>query len=249
MIYNCDNEKIDVTSKEFNLLKNVDYENTCEGRSYKKNNFVYKIYYNEDEYSYEEIGETLLDEQSCVKLTTIKNLKHFFLPVGVIYDENNKYAGCKAVFIKPLAPDEKRIIEKPVTTFLDEIYEVQKDLDILTENKVLVGDFGIHNMIDNGHINIFDAGGYEVDFDGKYSKQRIKNNQYNQLDILLTEILDYEIKRICTRPFYSFVGSIMFIRDLSNSMGVLKMLEKEAIHYNSIEEFTEDVCKTKLKKR
>lgn len=248
MIYHCEKETIDVTDEKFKVLKSPYCETTVEGTSYKKDDFVYKIYYG-DEYSIEEIGEPFLDERGCQKLTSITNLKHFFLPVGVIYDEDNKYAGCKAVFIKPLPPKEKRIIEKPVTVFLDEIGEVQNDLDILTENRVLVGDFGIHNMIDNGHVNIFDAGGYEVDFFGNYTKQQIKNRQFNELDLLLADILDEEIRKSCNNLVIKYMEKRRYIRDLYKPTGVLKMLEKEAISYGSIKEFVDDICQTKVKKR
>ncbi len=248
MIYYCENEEIDITDKKFKLLKNPYFENTLEGVTYKKGDFVYKIYYDNEEYDREEVG-AVLDEKSCIKLTTIENLKHIFLPVGIIRNQSHKYAGCKAIYIKPLAPNEKRIVEKPITTFFDEVTEIQKELDILTENRALVGDFGIHNMIDNGHINIFDAGGYKVDFEKKYSNKKIQNNQFNELNLLLLEMLDKEIETTCTDLGIDSLEKVRYIRYLASSTGIKKMLEKEASSYSSIKEFTDDICKTKVKTR
>lgn len=246
MIYHCDTEIIDISNSSMRLLKNPYCATTVEGMSYEKDGYVYKIYHNNEESYFENVG--ILDEKSCDKLTSIKELKHIYLPTELIYDEANKYAGCKSVFIKPLGEDEQKIIDKPVFVFWEEMYQIIDDLDVLTENNVLVGDFGIHNMIDNGHINIFDAGAYIVDFNNEYSKRQISNNQLNELNILLSEIIEEQLFDMIDNDNPDWIKCSEYIQKLAKYTTFFKMLEKETRSYNSISEFAKDLCKTKIKK-
>lgn len=117
MIYFCDNEVIDLTSKEIRKLKGPDGRKTSEGTVYQKGNEVFKIYYSN--------LNILLDELTCSKLAKMKR-KHIYLPTGIIYDEANIYSGYKSDYIKPLKKTEKHLTLKSVTEFLTDLYEVME---------------------------------------------------------------------------------------------------------------------------
>lgn len=241
MIYFCDGERIDITDGSFKLLNK--YE-TLEGMSYEKNGLVYKIYYDDEEY-FKEIGDTISEEE-CKILTTIET-EHFFLPKGIIYDENGKYAGCKSIFIPPLAIGTKRIVERPIEDFFDNLEEIKNDLKILAQNGVLIFDVGTNNMIDNGRINIFDAGSYTVD--PTVSSLKIANNHYNEFNDLIGQIVSDEIKNASynTRDYQEAIDYFLGIAKRSN--GIIKLLEKEAKNYASVCDFAQDIYKMKRLKR
>lgn len=238
MIYFCNEETIDTTSKEMYQLQGLDGRKTKDGTCYQKESEVFKIYYSN--------LNILLDESSCYKLTKMK-LKHIFLPTGIIYDENNTYSGYKTDYITPLKENEKKITEKSVDCFLNDIYEVKNDIEDLSINRVLVDDFGLHNMIDNGHINIFDVVGYKVidESDDDYPCFYINNKNTKNLDILIREILISEMKDSVGS---NLVSIIKYLDKKASTAGYIKMLEKNTKGYNSIQEYACDVS-TKVKKK
>ena len=169
MKYYCNQEEIDLNEKD---IRNINEDKTAEGICYEKNGFVYKIHYKDD--------SDYIDEDSCKYLIDI-NTKRIFLPVDIIYDENKLYSGYKTVYIKTLKELQKRnkslkrILEKSVLDFFTDIEEIENDIFTLSKKKVIVGDFGVHNMIDNGHLNIFDVSCFSVDFSNCLTKRKIEN--------------------------------------------------------------------------
>ncbi len=233
MEYFCDGKVLDFSDQSFTNLSSKNKVKTKEGICYEKDGKVYKIYYND-------LKDYLL-ENACEKLTKI-NLKHIFLPTNLIYSKDHKYCGYEATFIEPLKEGETPIVEKSTNDFFIDIDEIEDDKRILEENKVLLGDVGIHNMIDNGHINIFDAGDYKVSGCGDiYTNSQINKRNCKEIDLLIRNII---IEQMKDSTSCELVRILSYLDKKAFYIGFSNMLKKETKGYNSIKEYCEDVSKT-----
>ena len=161
MTYFCDGKALDFNDGTYQELLNKYELGRGEGYVYQKDEFVYKIHYDE-----EQLAKNLakvIDEDSCKHLSLIKT-NHIFLPISPIYDEDNSYKGYKTIYVKPLKKSTKKVIENKPHVFFDELSSINQDLRTLTKKRVKVSDFGVHNLIDNGTLNIIDPGRYTIDF-------------------------------------------------------------------------------------
>ena len=75
MIYFCNEETIDTTSKEMYQLQGLDGRKTKDGTCYQKESEVFKIYYSN--------LNILLDETSWYKLTKILSMMKIILTVVI----------------------------------------------------------------------------------------------------------------------------------------------------------------------
>ena len=233
MKYFCNGKVLDLSDQSFTNLSSKNKLKTKEGICYEKDGKVYKIYYSN-------LKDYLL-EKACCKLTKIK-LNRIFLPTNLIYNEDYRYCGYEATYIEPLKEGETPIVEKPLSDFFTDIDEIEDDKRILEENKVLLGDVGIHNMIDNGRINIFDAGDYKVSGCGNvYTNSQINKRNCKEIDLLIRNIL---IEQMVDSTSCELVRILSCLDKKAFYIGFSNMLKKETRGYNSIREYCEDVSKT-----
>lgn len=142
------------------------------------NDFVMKIHHvNPDKLS--------LDEDTCNALKEI-NTKRVLLPNNLIYDEDGKYLGYTLDFIEYKRP---RIRNLKIRRVIDEFYTLEKDVDLLTKNNVLIDDLRIFNTIFSDGIYVCDPGSFtlaktkgEKRFLDSYNTERI--NEYELEEIL-----------------------------------------------------------------
>lgn len=247
MLYFCDGKKLDFNDNSFRVLEKKCSSLVGEGTCYEKDKFVYKIHF--DEETLKRNIAIVLKENDCKKLMLIKT-KHIFLPISIITDEKGKYSGYKAELIESLSENDERIVDKKVDIFFQDIEQIKKDLNLLSEAKFVVHDFGVHNMIDNGHINIFDPGRYEFNPIDMKLKDIYQYNQ-TELEFLVKDIINSQIMSICgLGNLYKFHLYINNQADISKrNFSYLEMLEKMASEYESISMFSKDICKTKILKK
>ncbi len=246
MLYFCDGKKLDFNDSSFKVIEREYSSLVGEGTCYEKDKFVYKIHF--DEETLRKNIAVVLQEDACKMLKLIKT-KRMFLPIALIMDDEGNYSGYKTEFIEPLKENDIKIVDKEVDIFFQDIQQIKKDLNLLSEVKFVVHDFGIHNMIDNGHINIFDPGRYEYNPIDMKSKDIYQYNQA-ELEFLVKDIINSQLMSICgLGNLYKFH---LYIKNQANiskkNFSYLEMLEKMSSGYESINQFSKDLCKTKILK-
>lgn len=244
MLYHCKNETIDLKNQNLSILNKC---RTNEGICYQKDNNVYKIYYDKQTLEYENIE--VIDKRACYELTKISNrVNYFYLPTELIYDEDKNYVGYKTKFIPPLPVGKLKLVEKSIDCFFGNVEGIERDISKLIDYKCLLFDVNTENIIDNGKINIFDVGAYEIDFANQLSEKEIASHNLAQLNFLLEEILlDEIIKK--TKDWHKAIQAEQYLKQLAQTKSFLSVLEEETKGYDSISQFANEIVTTKKKVR
>lgn len=119
------------------------YAKGSEGRLYKKDDKLYKIYY--DNSLSEGFGKKEVFHKSLLEFNDV--CETFILPVALEFDKDKNYVGyvCKIV-----GDGNKKfygISELNWDSFLANLKDIEKEKDFLTDNRFLLTDIGIHNAI------------------------------------------------------------------------------------------------------
>lgn len=188
MIYYVNGEKIfiDETKKPFGV--------GSEGKAYKKDGKIYKLYYPEAIY---EFG---VDKSKCHQYLIGIPTKQIILPDALIFDEDNKYKGYRT----DIAHGEKDVSKKQgisqITSekFIENIETLESDMDLLANYYVKVSDVQPVNYFfdkEKEKMQIIDPGRYSIvsfkgdlDYDIK-AKEMCKNINQNDLDRLITTLI------------------------------------------------------------
>ena len=163
-------------------LEDIKLDEGTEGACYRVHNyyddFVMKIHHDKPE-------KMILDEETCKAISNIKT-ERFILPDDIIYDEDGNYKGYTVRYVDYKRPKVRNL---KINRVIDEFYTLEKDVDILTKNNVLIDDLKIFNTIFSNGIYVCDPGSYTIAeteddkrFIGGYNKERI--NEYELEEII-----------------------------------------------------------------
>lgn len=150
-----------------------------EGKVYLSNNNTYKIYYPNTLYDGFE-----LKEKHHSYLLNIET-KQIILPTELIYSKYGRYIGYTA---PPIKKKRNKLIDIETKTFIKNLKILERDIELLATNKVLMADVKYYNFIYNGNMYIIDPGRYKPRFDiDPKTIYDLNINQYKKLLIYLIE--------------------------------------------------------------
>ena len=196
-----------------------------EGIVYRYDNQALKVYKEEQE-------KCRLDEEDSIKLSHIKT-ERILLPEQMLYDEAcATFIGYTTPFVEK--ENIENILDLDVISFIDELDAINRDLEMLADNGVLVDDLDSINLLYNGKLFLGDPGSYM--FVSSLPKQIYKSNVY-QLNKFVKEDLfgmvdlSFEEQIMLDVVFdkYKYIGSQMKNDALSGenvSQYVKKMASK-----------------------
>ena len=177
-----------------------------EGKCYKKDNQIYKIYY--EKTIIENGYDKSLSHQNLIGIKT----KQIILPNALLFKEDGKYAGYRT----DIAKGERNLLKKQgiskidSASFIRNLEILENDMHILANNYTLVADITPINYIFdkiNKKMQIIDPGRYKVFqnnddiFDSEVLKNYYNKKNQKQLEELITILLYNDF--IYFKPFKS----------------------------------------------
>lgn len=171
-----------VEGKEIDIpIEKKPFGHGSEGRVYKIDNDLYKIYYPNM------IVEGGIGNKSNTHkyLVSIKT-KQIILPDALIFNEAGDYAGYKTNLTPGNQKDKSGILFMPKDNLISNLNILEKDISVLTENYVLMADVSPINYIydkENLKMNIIDPGRYRSHCYA--DKTRYYNQNMKQLAYLI----------------------------------------------------------------
>ena len=201
MGYRIDNKDIEITGKRITKIANG-----ATGDVYKYKNTALKIF--------KEGKEVPLDVETANYLTTIST-NRILLPRKLLF-YNNAFRGYTYKLI-PKKGTGKRMIMLPKDEFIGNIVVLERDIETLSNKRVLLNGVDPQNSIFNGNLYLADPSKYSV-LDLYSGKDLEVLNKY-QLHLLLTSLIIGELKKInCGSKVEREVKELMEIKDdLENS--------------------------------
>lgn len=226
--------KIDTSKKEF--------DKGSEGKIYKIDNTLYKIYYPEQ--LNEGYGEK---EKFHSYLQTIAT-KQIILPQDLIFQEDGKYVGYTTPFIPHDKKNKTGITKLDSKSFIKNLKILEEDTDILSNNYILQADVSPINYIfskDSGIMNIIDPGRYRNHTkEFKYIYHLQNNIQLKKLIELLLLLDFYEFKPIGSkRKSQLLKEKIMADFNLSKEDRMSDFFEKELKSHETVESYVKSLGK------
>lgn len=188
MRYILDEQKVIIFPS---LLKYID--SGREGKVYKYKNKALKIYHFP-------AFENSMNEETAAILKEL-NTKRILLPQSILYDIDYEIKGYTTEFI----PKKENVYKITKEQLIIELKELQKEINYLTTNKILINDWNYcENFIYDGMFRFIDPGLYE--YDKSMSNNEIKKFNYSVLrDFLFYELLKYGLMNEKTN-FMKLIG-------------------------------------------
>lgn len=185
-----------------------------EGRVYEYKGMALKLYY----YYTSITGRIGLKE--CEYLKQI-DTKRIVLPKDILQDEKYNFYGYISELIIPSKEDLYQINK---AKFLNELYALRKEIEILSQNYIRVNDWIPENFMYDGMFHFVDPGEYQIDWYQIYGDKDISEIQDWNNDALTRFIIYFII-----RPKWStMANSYQFYQDFK------KMYQE---NYSTIEEY------------
>lgn len=229
-----------VQGKEIIINTNKkEFASGSEGKLYIIDDKVYKIYHNSA--LNEGFGNKKIYHQSLLGLNEF--YKHYLLPTDLIFDEEGNYVG----YVTPLINKDK---QKEGVTNLDwenlitNIKEIEKETNMLSENRFLLVDLGFHNsLFDNKDKKL-----YMVD-PGRYHHQSFFTlSDYKKRNQLM--LSDYFIHMLeCDIYYFKLVNKVKISRLIKeieselNERQYSEYFEEKQESYETLHEFIETKAK------
>lgn len=117
---------------------------------YHYGDYAYKIYKSH-------CPKYRLEQEDCEMMMTIPTEK-ILLPRGIIFDENHRFTGYYTNFIEK-QPTHK-ILDLKLKNFISQLDDVYQDIQLLSENHILVHDMSIPNFCYHDGFYFVDPGSY-----------------------------------------------------------------------------------------
>lgn len=175
-IYDFDQEELDY------IIIGKGTEGCCYRVRNYRDDFVMKIHHKKPE-------KKILDEETCKAIKDIKT-NRFVLPNNLVYDEDGNYLGYTVDFIEYKRP---KIRNLKIGKIVDEFYNLEKDVNLLSKNYVYIDDLNYYNTVFSNGIYVCDPGSFSLAED-EYQERFAK--YYNRL-----RITEYELQEILFNIF------------------------------------------------
>lgn len=177
MGYRLDNKEIDITGKRLTKIATG-----ATGDVYKYKNNALKIFKKDK--------ETPIDVETATALTGIST-NRILLPKNLLF-YNNSFRGYTYKLVSKKGSG-KRMIMLPKKDFIENITSLERDIEVLSNKKVLLNGVDPSNSIFNGNLYLTDPSKYTM-LEGFSPDELERLNKY-QLHLLLTSLITTELRK------------------------------------------------------
>ena len=168
MLYRLENKKINLD--KMNITASFD-----NGDIYNYRKFIIKVY-----------KDNIPDELDIRYLSKVKSL-HIYLPIKLLYG-NDRFMGYTLKSYKKY--DTSKMINAPRDNLLDAIYELEEDINTISQKKVILNGLDANDAYYNGELFITNPDKYII-YNADGDSIRDLNNL--ELNGLLNKILVHEL--------------------------------------------------------
>lgn len=196
MGYRLENKEIDLSR----LRKVTFLPNQKAGDVYRYKNYVIRIFKD---------GEKVIDEETANYLTGIST-DRIILPRKLLF-YNNAFKGY-AMKLVPQKGAGKRIITTPKGEFISSVEALERDIEILSQKKVLLNDINPGYTLYNGKLYLVNPVNYTTLAIG--DQFALEKLNIFQLHLLLTELITGELRRTkCSTTTINYLRELLGLRD------------------------------------
>lgn len=159
-----------------------------EGKAFEYNGMVLKLFH-------KNIYIDSMNSETCVELKKI-HTKRILLPNELLIDKNGDFKGYTIEKIKKT----ENVYDIKKAKLINEIIELQKEIDKLSEHRILIDDWHMDNFMYDGIFRMIDPGLYKYDIHDDILK--IKKANYDKLkDFIIFKLLRYKLINISDNEF------------------------------------------------
>ncbi|MBQ3307731.1 MAG: hypothetical protein IJG68_06050 [Bacilli bacterium] len=174
------------------------------GDVYRYHNYALRIFRD---------GEKTIDEDTARYLTNITTEK-VLLPKKLLF-YNNVFKGYTMKLVSQKGTG-KKIITTPKDEFLNTVEDLEEDIELLSQKKVLLNDIAPGYTLYNGELYLVNPARYSV-FEGGDETKLESLNKY-QLQLLLVELISGELnKQNFSQSAIKSFKELMSLRDLDQN--------------------------------
>lgn len=160
----------------------------AEGKVYKYKKQALKIYH-------DLIFCDSMDSEVCLILQKL-NTERIMLPRKMLLDRDGEFKG----YTTKLIINEKDIYEITKNKLIEELKELIKEIDYLSDHSIRIDDWYLDNFKYDGIMRFIDPGTYKYD---KGSKQSIRKSNYIILQrFIFCYLIEEKLKKISVKYMY-----------------------------------------------
>ena len=168
---------------------------------------------------------------------------------SIVLDENDKYIGCSSYYVSDSNDTSKMtIFDIPREQFFFDIFSLEEQLSICSNNHILINDLSIFNLKfgtitknpNKERIYFFDDSNYRL---ADYNIKIIETENHEEFNEFGLNILEYYFDS----NLYFKEQYAEFLYEVSRNKNVFSFIEKESRDYLTISDFLQDRVKRYLK--
>lgn len=158
-------------------------------------------------------GEKPIDEETARYLSSIST-ERILLPKKLLF-YNNAFKGYTMKLVSQRGAS-KKIISTPKRDLVESIQTIEKDIETISQRKVLLNNTGPGHTLYNGDLYLVDPSKYSIlDLDESEQLQRINEFQFH---LLFTEMITSEMRKFnFSQATINHMKEIMALRDNDQS--------------------------------
>ena len=211
------------------------FQQGSEGKCYKIDDKIYKIYYPNMLYEYGTSKEKHHKELSFIKT------KQIILPIDFIYNEKDEYIGYVTEFIEADQKKKNGILKLSTKNLIENIQALEKDFETLSENSIMCADVSPVNYLLGDKMYIIDPGRYKSHV---YHKDTCHSQNRKQLEYLISLLIYNDL--ITYKPINS-KAKLQKIKDklleIKDKRSFSRFLIEEASNYENLLEYSKSLQK------
>lgn len=205
-----------------------------EGKLYLLGGKLYKIY--NPEALNDGLGNKRFYHQALLEVKDLFNT--YVLPESLIFEEKGSYVGYMTEKVGEKKKQKEGITEETWPYFIENLEELEKETDLLSENRFLAIDMGFHNSIfskENHKLYIVDPGRYH------HQSYFTIGDYYRRNHLILNDyffhMLEREIIYFKLMPYRKSTILVKKIEQEKGERSYSKYFEQVSQEYDSIHEF------------
>ena len=200
MGYRLEDKDIDLSG-----LRQISFKPSSKaGEVYRYKNYAIRVFKD---------GEEPIDEKTAKYLTGIKT-DRIILPKKLLF-YNNAFKGYTMKLVSQKGAG-KRISNAPTNEFINNVMAIEKDVESLSQKRVLLNGATPGYTLYNGELYIVDPSNYRI-LDSVDTDKLEKLNQF-QLHLLLTELVASDLKKAnVSQSSIQHLKDLLRLRDVDQS--------------------------------